>query len=167
MYLKNKTSCFGLTSSNIFLTLTFLALTGNAICVRCSHKSPKRLLYFRTEWRVQSPFSLTVFLRVLQTKKTIKNSQALDKSSIPTWWSARQGRQIPDLYDLYDLYDLAHVAGWKPYNLHDLAQVSWVWSVQYTDPTQHLITAGYIGSRWARSWSICPRYDITPLWTEM
>ena len=25
-----------------------------------------------------------------------------------------------DQYDLYDLYDLAHVAGWDPYNLHDL-----------------------------------------------
>ena len=37
-----------------------------------------------------------------------------------------QGRYIPDLYDLYDLYDLAHVAGWEPYNLHDLGHVSWV-----------------------------------------
>ena len=27
---------------------------------------------------------------------------------------------LHDLYDLYDLYDLAHVAGWEPYNLHDL-----------------------------------------------
>ena len=37
-----------------------------------------------------------------------------------------QGKYIPDLYDLYDLYDLAHVAAWEPYNLHDLARVSWV-----------------------------------------
>ena len=28
------------------------------------------------------------------------------------------------LYDLYDLYDLAHVAGWEPYNLHDLGYAS-------------------------------------------
>ena len=46
-----------------------------------------------------------------------------------------------DLYDLYDLhlpgradlfpvlYDLAHVAGWEPYSLHELANVSWVGSV--------------------------------------
>ena len=33
-------------------------------------------------------------------------------------------RQIDDispvLYGQYDLYDLAHVAGWDPYDLHDL-----------------------------------------------
>ena len=34
-----------------------------------------------------------------------------------------------DLYDLYDLYDLAHVAGWEPYNLHDLPHIFWVASV--------------------------------------
>ena len=48
--------------------------------------------------------------------------------------SDRQGRQSPDLYDLHDLYDLlpkAHVAGWEPYNLHDLGRVCWVGSVQY------------------------------------
>ena len=63
--------------------------------------------------------------------------------------SARQGTWVPDLYDLYDrydlydlydlydmyelydLYDLAHVAGWKPYNLHDLGHISWVGSVLY------------------------------------
>ena len=39
-----------------------------------------------------------------------------------------QGRCVPDLYDLYDLYDPAHVAGCKPYHLHDPAQVSWVGS---------------------------------------
>ena len=35
---------------------------------------------------------------------------------------------FPICYDLYDLYDLAHVAGWKPYNLHDLliiGHISW------------------------------------------
>ena len=31
--------------------------------------------------------------------------------------------------DLYDLYDPAHVAGWEPYTLHDLAHVSLVGSV--------------------------------------
>ena len=45
-----------------------------------------------------------------------------------------QGRYILDLYDLYDLhdlYDLALVAGWEPYNLHDLGHASWVGSVLY------------------------------------
>ena len=28
------------------------------------------------------------------------------------------------LYDLYDLYDLAHVAGWEPYNLHNILAVN-------------------------------------------
>ena len=27
---------------------------------------------------------------------------------------------------MHDVYDLAHVAGWEPYNLHDLGHVSWV-----------------------------------------
>ena len=43
-------------------------------------------------------------------------------------------------------YDLAHVTGWKPYNLHDLARVfSWVGSVcttYYADLAQPLETAG-------------------------
>ena len=46
---------------------------------------------------------------------------------------------------LYDLYDLAHVAGWDPYNLHDLltAHVSWAESVLLSaDPPQPLTTAG-------------------------
>ena len=42
----------------------------------------------------------------------------------------------------YDLYDLAHVAGWDPYDLPDLAQVSWVGSVYYADPAQPLTTVG-------------------------
>ena len=66
-----------------------------------------------------------------------------------------------DLYDLHDLYDLfqlhdldlpgkadrlsilcdlAHVAGWEPYNLHDLARVSWVGLVHYTDAAQQALT---------------------------
>ena len=40
------------------------------------------------------------------------------------------------------LYDVAHVAGWEAYNLHNLGQVSCVGSVLYTDPAQHVITAG-------------------------
>ena len=32
-----------------------------------------------------------------------------------------QCRYSPDLDDLYDLHDLAHVAGWEPFNLHDLS----------------------------------------------
>ena len=61
-----------------------------------------------------------------------------------------------DLYDLYDLYDLdlagradlsrycmnlAHVAVWDPYNVRDL-HVSWVGSVLYADPAQHITMAG-------------------------
>ena len=49
-----------------------------------------------------------------------------------------------DLCDLYDLYDLAHVAGWEPYNVHDLltGHVSGVGSVlQHTFPAQHLTMA--------------------------
>ena len=41
---------------------------------------------------------------------------------------------MPYLYDLYDLYDLsAAVAGCEPYDLHDLAHVSWVGSIPCTD----------------------------------
>ena len=54
-----------------------------------------------------------------------------------------QGRYIPDLYDLYDLYDLAHVAGWEPYNLHDLVHVSYVRSVLCVPASQN----GRLGSR--------------------
>ena len=44
---------------------------------------------------------------------------------------------------LYDLYDLAEIAGWDPYNLHDLAQASCVGSVlcRYRT-TPDLISAG-------------------------
>ena len=66
-----------------------------------------------------------------------------------------QGRYIPvlydlyDLYALYDLYDLDHTAGWEPYNLHDLGQVSWIRSELYRSwTTSH---AGRIGSRRVRS----------------
>ena len=42
------------------------------------------------------------------------------------------------------MYDLAHVAGWDPYSLHDLAHVSWVGSVlhRYTYVAPSLTTAG-------------------------
>ena len=41
------------------------------------------------------------------------------------------------MYDLYDLYDLAHVAGWEPYNLQDLAHslVGWICTVQILHST--------------------------------
>ena len=56
--------------------------------------------------------------------------------------SARQGRYIPDLYHL------AHAAGWEPYNLHDLGQVSWVGSVLdrscNTDPAHHILSLIHI-----------------------
>ena len=32
---------------------------------------------------------------------------------------------------MHDVYDLAHVAGWEPYNLHDLGHVSRVGPVLY------------------------------------
>lgn len=43
-----------------------------------------------------------------------------------------------------DLHGLAHITGWKPYDLHDLANVSRVESVLFnkcTDLVQHFITA--------------------------
>ena len=46
-----------------------------------------------------------------------------------------RAEMIPDLYDLYDLYDLAHVAGLEPYNLIDLAHLSWVGSVLHRSCT--------------------------------
>ena len=46
---------------------------------------------------------------------------------------------------IHDLYDLAHVAGWEPFNLHDLAHVSWVGSVSHRScTTSH---NGRLGSR--------------------
>ena len=69
-----------------------------------------------------------------------------------------QTDDLCDLHDLYDLFqlhdldlpgkadrlsilcDLAHVAGWEPYNLHDLARVSWVGLVHYTDAAQQALT---------------------------
>ena len=68
-------------------------------------------------------------------------------SHYSSWYrSTRQGRHIPDLCDL------AHVARWRPYNLHDLAHASWVGSVPYRScTTSH---NGRLGSRWSRSWSI-------------
>ena len=77
----------------------------------------------------------------------------VDHRLIATWWFSSFGadRYIPDLYDLYDLYDLAHVAGWEPYNLHDLGHVSWVGSVLYRSCTTSHI--GRLRSKWSRSWS--------------
>ena len=40
----------------------------------------------------------------------------------------KKSRQI---YSPSCTYDLANVAGWIPYNLHDLARASWVGSVLY------------------------------------
>ena len=65
-----------------------------------------------------------------------------DRSPIPSSVSRSFKDLIPILYDVYDLCDLAHVAGWDKYNLHDLAQVSWVGSVLIGDPAQPLTTAG-------------------------
>ena len=48
-----------------------------------------------------------------------------------------------DLYNLYDLYDLAHVAGWEPYNQHDLGHVHWVESVPYRSCTSISQNGGF------------------------
>ena len=77
-------------------------------------------------------------------------------SSWPT--SARQSRCILDLYDLcdlHDLYDLAHVAGWKPYNLHHLliAHVSWVEPVCAMQILRNL-SQRLVRNWWSRSWSV-------------
>ena len=43
---------------------------------------------------------------------------------------------------IYDLYDLAHVAGWEPYNPHDLAHCFLGLDLPYkADPAQPLTTA--------------------------
>ena len=52
-------------------------------------------------------------------------------------------RDIPDLYDLYDLYDLPHVAGWNPYNPHDLAMFPGLDRYyQHADPAHPPTAAG-------------------------
>ena len=53
----------------------------------------------------------------------------IDHSHFMIYLQILQGRCIPELYDMDDLCDLAHVAGWEPYNLHDLAHVSCVGSI--------------------------------------
>ena len=40
------------------------------------------------------------------------------------------------------LYNLAHVTGWDPQNLHDLAHVSWDGDLYWVNPPQPLGTAG-------------------------
>ena len=43
---------------------------------------------------------------------------------------------------MYDLYGVAHVTGWEPYDLQDLATCfqGWICTL-YTDPAQHIIAA--------------------------
>ena len=57
------------------------------------------------------------------------------------------------------LYDLAHIAGWNPYNMHDLmhdlmAHVSWVGSVLLIRRSCATSHNGRWRTRWSRSWSI-------------
>ena len=71
-----------------------------------------------------------------------------DRSSIPTtvYDLDIQGRYMPGLYYL------VHVAGRKPYTLHDLGRVSWVRSVLcWSCTTSHY---GRLRCRWSRSLSI-------------
>jgi len=54
-----------------------------------------------------------------------------------------------------ELYGLAHVIGWKPHDLHDLAHFPWVGSVPHTDPAHRLISAVIIQIIYSsRSWSV-------------
>ena len=58
--------------------------------------------------------------------------------------------------DLYDLYDLAHVAGWEPYNVHDLQYIMCPGlDLHHTDPAQHTTSQQQVRtysrrSRWSR-----------------
>ena len=73
-----------------------------------------------------------------------------ERSSIPTvhdrsrYFKADRS-SIPDLYDLYDL---VQVAGWEPYDLHDLlAHVSWVGSALYMQILLNLSQRQVTGTR--------------------
>ena len=76
-----------------------------------------------------------------------------DKRS-PLYHRDLPGRQenIPDLddlynlYDLYDLYDLAHVAGLKPYDLHDLASCFLAYNCTYIELSINI--GSMVGSSW-------------------
>ena len=61
---------------------------------------------------------------------------------------------IPDLCSSEQLdtqptpWPIDHVAGWEPYDLHDLARVSWFrCALWYTDPAQHINNDRYISIR--------------------
>ena len=68
-----------------------------------------------------------------------------------------------------DLYGLAHVTGWKPYDLHNLATPAFC--TLYADPVQHLTTsdtgstAGCLGRGlfevW-NDWRHRPKVCVTP-----
>ena len=66
---------------------------------------------------------------------------------------------FPILYDLPCVIYVAHVAGWKQYDLHDLAHsISWVGSVLYRScTTSHSGRWGTRSSRSSRSWSVLYR----------
>ena len=77
------------------------------------------------------------------------NFQTSDRWSIPTSWS----RSLKaDLFPI--LYDIARGAGWNPYNLHDIAHVSFAGSVLCRSCT--IFHNGRWRTRWSRSWSVCP-----------
>ena len=59
------------------------------------------------------------------------NTQDRSDRSFPVRDLDLSGKIYRSVPDLYDLYDLAHVSGWEPYVLHDLARVSSVGFVLY------------------------------------
>ena len=83
-------------------------------------------------------------VRYLGAVRVVRYSRV--PKSIP-WYHAKNSlenftRRADDLYEynfmirifprrIYFsiLYDLSHAAGWEPYNLHDLARISWAGSV--------------------------------------
>ena len=65
----------------------------------------------------------------------------LDDEDLP----GRAGRFL--ICVMYDLYGLAHVAGWEPYNLPNLGDVSWAGYVLYRSCTTN--QNGRLGSIWS------------------
>ena len=79
--------------------------------------------------KILQPF-LVIF--AVRTREAIHDTEAT-----PEEYCAHRTDDLYDLFPLHDLifrgryipdlYDLAHVAGWKPYLLHDLVHGFFVW----------------------------------------
>ena len=57
------------------------------------------------------------------------------------------GRQTPRLYTVHYLHGLDYVAGWEPYDLHDLDDVFPSLDLFYTVPAQQTITTAIVSRR--------------------